>query len=616
MNNNITSGTDQNCSYRLDIDEQRLWLGEQEIQLTPKAFALLYYLVQNQGRLLTKQELLDQVWPNRIVVESSLKAYIKTLRQLLADDAKTPRFIETSRGRGYRFIGTIGISNAPVQTKSETELSTQASTFVGRTSELTGLNSCLEQVLAGVRNVVFISGEAGIGKTTLLDTFVKRLAADNTIWVVRGQCIEQFDAGHALLPLLAAIEELCSIGGKSVIECLSRYAPSWLLQLPWDISDDQIQTLQRKVVASGQERMLREIAQAIEQLTRQHTLILVLEDLHWSDYSTLAVISYLARRRQPARLLLLATFRADSVAVQDHPVRTTCNELLMHNLAAEIPLPLLDKTATSDYLAARFPGHQFPKVLLDHLFEHSEGNPLFMVNILADWIRQKIILSTDGHWRMSQQLGLRDTQIPASLSQLIDYQIDCLSADEQQLIATASVVGVEFSVAVVAAGQQETSQRIEQHCERLARHGQFLCPASKQQWPDGGIATRYRFSHTLYQQVAYQRIAAGRRVILHQRVGECIEQAFRFHLAEFAVELARHFSASEDAERALIYCQQAAELSFRQHAQREAIAHLKKALTWLDKQADTPARKGREVGLQLMLGLSQATLYGFASSDC
>ena len=168
-------------------------------------------------------------------------------------------------------------------------------------------------------------------------------------------------AGDALLPLLEALEELCNLGDQSVIECLSRYAPSWLLQLPWVVSGDELQDLQRKAVASGQERMLREIAQAIEQLTYQHTLIVCLEDLHWSDYSTLAVIAYLARRRQAAKLLILATFRSEAVSEDKHPVSTTRNELLLHKLCRELPLTLLSETRDERLSGNTLPCQPIPR---------------------------------------------------------------------------------------------------------------------------------------------------------------------------------------------------------------------------------------------------------------
>ena len=430
--------------------------------------------MENPKRLLSKQELLDYVWPDSLVADNSLKGYIKTLRRALGDSAQTQRFIETVRGRGYRFIGDIVISGAHKPHGASTELSTLPATFVGRTEELAALCTCLEQAHAGQRQVVFIGGEAGIGKTTLLDVFIEQVAGDQNSWAVRGQCIEQFGAGDALLPLLEALEELCNLGDQSVIECLSRYAPSWLLQLPWVITGDELQDLQRKTVASGQERMLREIAQALEQLTHAHTLIVCLEDLHWSDYSTLAVISYLARRRQAAKLLILATFRSEAVSEGNHPVSTTRNELLLHKLCRELHLALLSETATSDYLATRFPVNQFPDTLARHLFQHTDGNPLFMVNIVDDWVMQKTIVADSAGWRLQKDPNTLDERIPQSLSQLIEYQTARLCAEDQQTLETASVVGVEFSTAAVAAGLQAALQTIEQRCERLARHGQFL----------------------------------------------------------------------------------------------------------------------------------------------
>src|SRR5262249_30638051 len=129
-------------------------------------------------------------------------------------------------------------------------------------------------------------------------------------WMSRGQCIEQYGAGEAYMPVLEALVRLCQDSeGDQLIDILSRYAPTWLVQLPTLLKAEDLEQLQSRVQGATHGRMLREMAEALEAFTAERPLILCLEDLHWSDVSTLELLSVLARRQEPARLLVLGTYR-------------------------------------------------------------------------------------------------------------------------------------------------------------------------------------------------------------------------------------------------------------------------------------------------------------------
>jgi predicted ATPase len=157
----------------------------------------------------------------------------------------------------------------------------------------------LEKMRGGERQIVFVTGEAGIGKTSLIDTFLRSVASDPTVRMSGGQCLEQYGTGEAYLPVLEAIGRLCR-EHRQVVDVLRAEAPMWLLQMPSLVSASDRESLSRDVLGATRERMLREMSEALEALTAEVPLVLVLEDLHWSDYSTLDLISYLARQRQSA----------------------------------------------------------------------------------------------------------------------------------------------------------------------------------------------------------------------------------------------------------------------------------------------------------------------------
>ncbi len=228
---------------------------------------------------------------------------------------------------------------------------------MGREAELVHLHRCLDTALTGARQVVFVTGEAGLGKTTAVEAFLRQAGDRETLWIGRGQCIEHYGVGEAYLPVLESLGRLCrASGGAELTALLARRAPTWLVQMPWLLSTADLQTLQRQVVGATRERMLREMAETLEALTASQPLILVLEDLHWSDYSTLDLIAMLARRQEPARLLLLGTYRPAEVAMRDHPLHAVQQELHVHGWCTELPLTLLTTTTIAEYLETRFPG--------------------------------------------------------------------------------------------------------------------------------------------------------------------------------------------------------------------------------------------------------------------
>lgn len=160
--------------------------------------------------------------------------------------------------------------------------------LVGRDAELAQLHKGFNTALSGERQVIFVSGEAGIGKTTLIDVFLEQIRNRADVRITSGQCVEQYGPGEAYLPLLEATTRLCrGPGGERRITALQRYAPSWLAQLPSLLEPQEFERLQQHRQGTSHERMLRELAETAEGFASIRTVVLVLEDLHWSDVSTL-----------------------------------------------------------------------------------------------------------------------------------------------------------------------------------------------------------------------------------------------------------------------------------------------------------------------------------------
>lgn len=330
--------------FRLDLTNTCLWRDEVMVALRPKPFAVLAYLVTHAGETVTKDALLETVWPETAVGDAVLKDCIRQVRRALGETAQEPQYVATVHRRGYRFIAAVtaveptpAIHHAPRPGLRGAELdfqapqlvaTTSATSVVAREAELARLHQWWAAARQGERRIGWIAGEAGIGKTSLVETFIAQLATPDTVWIGHGQCIEQYGAGEAYLPLLEAVGRLGrSPHGTPLVELMWQVAPSWLAQLPTLVSAHDLATLQQRGYGTTRERMLRELAELVELLIGSDPLILVLEDLHWSDTSTLEWLAYVARRRESARLLVLGTYRPVEAIVRAHPLRSVVREL-------------------------------------------------------------------------------------------------------------------------------------------------------------------------------------------------------------------------------------------------------------------------------------------------
>jgi len=610
--------------FSLDLTNECLWKGAQSIKLRPKAFAVLSYLLARPGRLVTKEELLEAVWSGTFVGEAVLKVAIRQIRESLDDDPTSPRFIETAHRRGYRFIGSIADHGPPSKdavrrhkvavTASTTQPPDSLQRVVGREDALSRMRSWIGRMLGGERQIVFVTGEAGIGKTSLVDTFARSIASDRNIRIGRGQCLEQYGTSEAYLPVLEAIGRLCR-EQPQLVDVLRTHAPMWLLQMPSLLSASDREVLSREVFGATRERMLREMGEALEAMTADMPLVLVLEDLHWSDYSTLDLISYLARQRHPAQLMLIGTYRPVELIVSGHPLKAVKSELLARQQCEELPLEYLSEAAVGKYLSIRYPDNRFPDQLVGLIHERTEGNPLFMVNVVDYLEAQSLVGRTRQSWELLVEIENVQLGVPESIRQMIEKQIEHLSANEQRTLETASVAGSEFSTLLVAAGLLEDRAAIEARCDELARQRQFIQDSGVHVLPNGIAVSRYGFIHALYQNVLYERISPFRRVQLHLRIGEQAEALYGEHANEIAAELAMHFERGANYQQATRYLQQAADNDLRRFAYREAVALSRRGLALIEKLPETSDHAKQELGLLITLGAPLIATEGYASPD-
>ena len=602
--------------FRLDPDDATLWRGTKAVRLTPKAFAVLQCLAERHGQLVTKDVLFETVWPGTVVGDAVLKVCVREIRKALGDRVSSPRFVATAHRRGYRFIARVTESDPgperdeaagprPVESDSIGSLRYRGPAhLVGRTSTLDRLERALEAAWRGTRQIVFVTGEPGIGKTGVVEAFLERVAADPRVRIAHGQCVETFGTPEPYLPVLDAVGRLCrEPDGDGLVALLRKNAPTWIAQMPWLLDSADRDALERDLLGATRERMLREMAEAVEALTADAPLVVVLEDLHWSDTATVDLVSLLGRRPEPARLLLIGTYRPVDVIASQHPVEGVKLELQACGQCQELSLDLLGEAAVGAYLRERFAGHAFPSDLARVINQRTEGNPLFMVSLVADLVARGLVVRGGERWELRAELEDVAVGVPESLRQMIERRMDQLEEDERRVLAAGSVAGMEFSAASVAAALRRAPAEVEKRCDELARRHLFIRSLGTGEWPDGTMASRYVFVHALHRGALYQGISPRRRRELHRSIGERLELGHGDRARDIAAELAAHFEQADANPRAVQYLTDAADTAIRRNANTEAAGYLGRALDLVERLPDAGRVAGR---LALLKRLGEA----------
>jgi DNA-binding winged helix-turn-helix (wHTH) protein/tetratricopeptide (TPR) repeat protein len=605
--------------FELDPDRFELRRGGEPVRMEPQVFDVLAYLVKNHERLVTKDELLEQVWGDKYVSEAALNSRLMAARRAVGDSGSEQRLIKTMHGRGYRFVGPI-LESGGVRAATSPGTKLQAATdtramaapaLTGRTEQLQSLAEWLQLASGGARQIVFTTGDAGIGKSTLVRSFASEAAAGESL-VASGHCLEQRDGGEAYLPVFECLGRLCRdarIPGFAA--SLLTIAPTWALQMPATFTPEQLASVHQLAIGATRDRMLREMVECLEALAQTHPIVLLLEDLHWSDPSTLDLLSALARRDEPARLMVVATYRPADVAASGLPLVRIHHDLRARGLCRELPLPPLDESAVEALLAREF-GGPVPAAIATALHRRTGGNPLFVRSLIDEIGRG----GWPEHARDDDVLTLL-SGVPRSLSRLIDEQLARLDEDARRLLSAAAVAGPVFSTTELSAALEEDEESIETRSEALARPGNVITTAPEPvvEWPDATAGTRYAFSHDLYQEALYRTLPPGQKARMHARIGARLETAYSVTAADHAAELAQHFSRGREHERALTYLTIAAEQATSRSAHVEAAALLKRALDTLTLLPDLENRASHEMLLSARLASALLLSAGFGNDD-
>jgi len=602
--------------YRLHPTEG-LWRGTRELHVTPKALSVLYYLASRRGSVIAKDDLVRAIWNDVAVSDSALTSCIKELRRALKDDARRPRFIETLNRRGYRFTreavsGAVEDALSPSPAQRDV-----AAPFVGREQTLTRLTQVLDRARMGQRQVLVVSGEAGIGKTAVLEALVRQVAQDGVWSVGRGNCVEQLGQSEPYQPLLDAVRRLSRRrDGALFAAVLRRCAPSWLAQLPTLQTPGELRSLARRTAGVTPERMRRELIDALETAAATSPVLLCLEDIHWSDVATLDWIAAMANRSEGAPLALIATCRRTDARAAQHPLRGMLDSLLVKGLCDEIALQGLTSGDVRAYMTPADGRHDAARdQLAEAIHRHTDGNPLFVVNVLRDLVGRGILEWRDGRWMLTRTVDGGALGVPEDVGRTIDRQLDRLAANERLVLETMSIAGDAAAAAAIAPGVDMPVTAVESTLAALAREQWFVGERGAVEWPDGTISGSFAFLHAIYREALAARVHPARRVELHRAIGERLQRGYGAQSSSIAAELAVHYENARDPARAVPFLLRAAETSRGRSAYAVAEHQLRRALTLLGQLPAGRARDDLEIEVRIALGAVLMARRGWGADE-
>ena len=542
----------------------------------------------------------------RISASLSRAADMRALRQ-----AATPITIPHPESPAAS-VRIPNVPRTPVHTPRRSDSERRS---VGRREALTQLSEAFDSVSKGRGMLVCISGEAGIGKSTFVEEFLGELSlSPETCRIGRGRCSERLAGTEAYLPLLDGLADLISTADGPLAGLLREVAPLWSGQIAsTDFQQPSEGGPLHQATTGTQERLKRELAAFLREACRDAPVIFFFDDLQWVDLSTVDMLAYVSRHFEVIPALIIVSYRPEELLDQNHPFLSIKQDLQGRGFCRELQLALLTRANIEEYLALRFPRHRFPSQFINLVHATTEGNPLFIVNVLDHLCNQHIISHADGQWVLSQSIPDVGRDLPQSIRAMIQRKIDTLSAIDRQLLVAASVQGYEFDSAVVAGVLNRDAAEIEEQLGRIDRIHNFVRDLGEQEFPDRTVTVRYRFVHILYQNILFASIAPTRRTLLSRQVGIGLERFYGDRTADIASELAVLYRAAREFSLSAHYFGQAARKAADVFAFEEALALGRRAIDCLRALPETSDGRRRELDILMIMGVSASATRGYSS---
>jgi DNA-binding CsgD family transcriptional regulator/tetratricopeptide (TPR) repeat protein len=439
-----------------------------------------------------------------------------------------------------------------------------AGRFVGRIQELARLEDLLTHAATGEPLVALVGGEAGVGKTRL----VQQLAAaaqEQGVRVLAGGCVPLGEEGLPFAPVTEALQGLADLDAAE-LEAVAGPAQQELGRLLPDLAWGGEAATDPAVVGGGQGRLFVLLLGVVQRLAASAPLLWIMEDLHWADRSTRDLLAFLATALRSGRVLVVGTFRNDELH-RRHPLRPLLAELARNRRVQRLELERFTRVEVAEQLAGLL-GADPPTRLVDDLYARSEGNPFFAEELLL--------------------AGADPGVLPPSLQEVLLARVVRLGQRTQQLLRVAAAAGPGATQPLLAAVAGMDEQQLLEGL-REAVDQQLLLP-------DPASGGGYLFRHALLAEAVYSELLPGERVRLHTALAGALEAGLEAGgpPASRAARLAYHWAAAGDQPRALSASIQAAAAAEQVYALAEAQLQLERALALWDRVPDAAERAGMD----------------------
>lgn len=458
--------------------------------------------------------------------------------------------------------------------------------FLRREEELRILRENLEAVRAGDVRIVCLTGEPGAGKTTLLAHFIAGMQAAPGQLVTFSACSQRLAGAEAFLPLLDGLDGLTRTGQNAALtRLLMLTAPTWYVQIAplWSTADPALASVLERARAASPERVKRELSSFVAHITAVLPLVIAIDDLHWADTSTVEVLAYLLSRPELKRLLVVCAYRQTEMALSAHPFVAIRQELIKRRILVEVPLRRLNRGETADYLDLVFPDNEFPKELADVIEVRSNGNPLFLSEIVLDLVQRGAVHQRRGRWCIDGPVDQVRNALPVSIQSVIERKLDQLDAEERLLMMAASLQGMEFDSRLAAMAAECRISDAEQRLARLAGIQLLITLLGESDAGDAIPGRRYAFVHVLYQEAFHAAVTPARRAEWSRLIANGLEELNKDNPSRVAADLAIHYEAARQFDRAAQWFLRAARNAATVFANHEAAGLCKRAIGNADR---------------------------------
>ena len=598
--------------FVLDGAAYELRRGAEVVSLQRIPLKLLCLLIERRGQTVTREEILERVWGKGVFVdiESGINTAVRKLRRALSDDPDAPRFVVTVPARGYRFVAEV---RRPEISHAERFRPRSATLMVGRERELASLLSGLEDAIARRGRLFLISGEPGVGKTRLADEVAVEARARRMVVLV-GHCSEH-EGAVPYLPFVEILENFVDrVSDQDRLrEALADQAPELARLLPKlkSLLPGLAQPLDLEP-AQARRHLLNCVFDFVVRVALHEPILMILEDLHWADDSTLALLDHLTQRLSDLPVMVIGTHRDAELNVT-RELAKTLEDLLRGRRATRVALSSLPKDEVAAMLNS-LSGKSVPGAVVGEIYAETSGNPFFVEELFRHLEEEERLYDATGQFHSELKIGEQDA--PPSVRLVVARRLERLSEPSRKMLATAALIGRSFGREILQSAGQTDPDSLLECIEESERAGLLTSVAQ-------GSGIRFAFSHELFRQAVIGSLSPARRQRLHLEIATAIERIYsatlvtnpHVSLRNHVADLAYHYALGGDPHKAVKYCLRSIRQLEELGSFAEAIAQFASGLELTHQIPEENRRADVELDLRIAVSGSLGESKGLASLE-